>query len=178
MTITTTFYQPVVVAYTGVTSYQFQLETVGPLAFELWYIGADDSRSLASPDRYTVTFSGVSPLYDAGTVKLTKPAPEGTASLSIERNTPITQMLDFKAFSAFPLNMVEFTLDKHMMICQELAYRKCDAVVTTQMTQLISFDAYTPFYASEITFALQNIIDILNQIAGTAQDCSCVPEDT
>jgi hypothetical protein len=76
------------------------------------------------------------------------------------------------------MNMIEFTLDKHTMICQELAYRKCDALVGTEMTQLIRFEAYTPFRANEVTFALDKIIAILAEIAASAEDCRDRPEET
>ena len=179
MTITTAVYAPVSASYVqGTDEYAFVLEIIGPEAFELWYLDAANNRTLATPDRYVVSFNGQPPLYDSGQVKLTKPVPAGTTTVSIERNTPITQLLDFNNVDPFPMNMVEFTLDKHMMICQELAYRKCDALVGTEMTQLISFDAYTPFYANELTFSLDKIIAILAEIAITAHDCRCVPEDT
>ena len=179
MTITTAVYTPVEVNYNPlVEEYAFVLEIIGPEAFELWYVDAAGTRTLASPDRYVASFNGQPPLYDSGQVKLTRPAPEGTAVLSIERNTPITQLLDFNNVDPFPMNMVEFTLDKHTMICQELAYRKCDALVGTEMTQLISFDPYTPFYANEVTFALDKIIAILAEIQATAEDCRDKPEDT
>jgi hypothetical protein len=179
VTVTTAVYTPIEVNYVpNKTEYTFELEIIGADAFELWYLDADGNRTIASTDRYVVEFNGPPPIYDSGKVTLTRDPPEGTAQLSIERNTPITQLLDFGAFEPFSMNMIEFTLDKHTMICQELAYRKCDALVGTEMTQLISFEAYTPFRANELTFALDKIIAILAEIAGSAEDCRDRPEET
>ena len=179
MTVLNESYAPTLIPYTeGVDVYSFEYEIIGPDAFELWYVDTNDDRTLASPDRYYVTFTGSAPLWNGGTVTLTKPPLDGTTTLSLERNTPLTQLLDFGEWSAFPLRMVEFTLDKHTMICQELASRKCTVTVSGGMTQLISFDPYTPFYADEVTYALDKIIDILNEISSTSTDCSTTPEDT
>ena len=182
MTVTTAVYQPVIVPYDeNAESYRVEIEIVGPEAFELWYLDVDENRTLAPPDHYTVNFSGrASPIYDSLTFRLNPiKVPAGTVTLSIERNTPITQLLDFKEFGIFPMLDIEFTLDKHMMICQEIAYRKCDAEVgELEMTQLIEFDAYTPLRANEVNFSVQNLIDILLAIATSAESCRDRPEET
>ena len=182
MTVTTAFYQPVTMAYDPlVDTYRAQIEMIGPEAFELWYVDANEARTLAPPDHYTVRFSGQAiPIYDALFVTVNPlKVPAGTVTLSIERNTPITQLLDFEQTYNFPMRDIEYTLDKHMMICQELNYRKCDADTTgLEMTQLISFDPYTPLYANEVTFSVQKLIDILFAIASTAEVCTDRPEDT
>jgi hypothetical protein len=70
------------------------------------------------------------------------------------------------------MRMIEYTLDKHMMICQEIAYRKCDADVgDLEMTQLIEFEPYTPLLAAELNFQIQKTFDILEAIANSAEDC-------
>jgi hypothetical protein len=46
--------------------------------------------------------------------------------ISIERNTKITQQVDFQPYGPFPANIVEFALDKLTMIAQELDVRKCN----------------------------------------------------
>lgn len=180
MTVTTATYQPVVIPLeSGVETYDFELEIIGADAFELWFIDADDNRTLASTDVYTVAFNGPPPIYDSGSVSLTRPAPEGTITLSIERNTPITQLVDFKAHEAFPVNLMEFVFDKHMMICQEIAYRKCDAEIgDLEMTQLIDYEPYKPLRANEVQFSVQNLIDILLAIATSAESCRDRPEET
>lgn len=186
MTVTTALYQPEVKTYVpGQEEYTFELEMSGVEAFELWYVDNTDPeaevRTRAPTTDYLVTFNSQPPIYEGGTVKITNfnNIPSDTTVVSIERNTPIYQLLDFSEFTAFPLKMIEYTLDKHTLICQELAYRKCGAVVEgTEMTQLISFDPYTPFYATELTFALDKIIAILAEIAATATDCRTRPELT
>lgn len=182
MTVTTATYQPVIVPFVaGQDTYRVEMEIVGPEAFELWYLDSDDNRTLAPPDHYTVRFSGDAvPIYDAleFTVNPVK-VKANTVNFSVERNTPITQLLDFQQFYEFPMRAIEYTLDKHMMICQELAYRKCQADVgSLEMTQLISFDPYTPLYASEVTFSVQKLIDILFAIDASAEDCRDRPEET
>lgn len=182
MTVTTATYQPVIVNLEdGVDTYRVEMEIVGPEALELWYLDADENRTLAPTDHYTARLSGVAiPIYNAlfftlNPVKI----PEGTVQISVERNTPITQLLDFKEFGVFPMRDIEYTLDKHMMICQEIAYRKCDADVGgLEMTQLISFDPYTPLYANEVQFSVQKLIDILLAIATSAESCRDRPEET
>lgn len=177
MTVTNLDYTPETAVYDPeVDEYTFTFEIIGPSAFELWYIDATDGRTRASTDRYLVQFDGPDPIYDGGRVTLTKPAPEGTVTLSFERNTPITQTLDYNRYDAFPMKSIEFTLDKHMMICQELAYRKCDADVgDLEMTQLLSFDPYRPLLASDLNNQLQKTFDILAAIAASAEDCRGTP---
>ena len=127
MTITT-IYSPEINDYVGLGPYSFLFESIGADAFEVWAVGDFDERTYIPPSNYIATFVGSTPIYDGGEVTLTVEPPVGTLSLSFERNTPITQLVDFNPYGRFGANVIEFCLDKLTMICQELDARKCNKV--------------------------------------------------
>lgn len=172
-------YQPERFDVNADMEYQFSFEHVGLQSIEVYELDADSNRTLVGPTDYTAAF-GVDrlPLYAGGTITFSRPHTPGTERVAIERNTRITQLVDFPTGRNFPAVMVEYTLDKATMICQELVARKCDAVATTPMTQTITFHPYGYFPAAAINSALDKLIAILNEIDGTAEDCRDRPGDT
>ena len=129
MTITT-IYAPEPYAYTGITTYPFGFESIGAEALEVWAVDVDGNRTYIAPSNYTSEFfpSNGAPIYDTGELTLTSALPAGTVTISIERNTPITQLVDFNPYGRFGANVLEFALDKLTMICHELDVRKCNSV--------------------------------------------------
>jgi hypothetical protein len=141
MTITT-IYTPELNDYVDLGPYDFIFESIGAEAFEVWAVDANLVRTYIPPADYTVIFNGNTPIYDGGSVTLTNAPPDGTVSLSLERNTPITQLVDFYPYGRFGANVIEFALDKLTMICQELDARKCNKVdQNTGDTQTVQVQA-------------------------------------
>ena len=173
-------YEPEVYTPTAERFYRFSFPCVGPEAIEVYEIGGGTVRNLVRVQDYAVKFSShtTDPLKSNGSIQFNRPHTLGTTNIAIERNTPITQLVDFPVFRNFNGRMVEFALDKLTMICQEIAERKCDAVVTTPMTQLIKFTAYDDFKASVLNFAMNKLRDILQEIDDSAESCRDNPEGT
>ena len=142
MTITV-IYSPESQNYTGLVTYPIGFESIGAEALEIWAVDASGNRTYLPPSDYTSLFYGDTPIYDGGEFTMTVPPPVGTVSLSIERNTPITQLVDFQPYGRFGANIVEFALDKLTMICQEIDARKCNKV-----DQLPTATGITPNVAS------------------------------
>ena len=126
MTVLAETYTPDVLAYTGLGDYDFTYDIIGEEALEVYALNAAGDRTLIAATEYTVVLSGLAPIWDGGTVTVTGTIPADTTQLSLERNTPITQLVDFSAYWSFPSKDVEFSLDKLTMIAQEIEYRKCD----------------------------------------------------
>lgn len=127
MTVTV-IYTPETSVYIGQGTYQFTFESIGADAFELWAVDATGARTFITTNDYTTEFNGATPIFDSGAVTITNDLPAGTTSISMERNTPITQLVDFQPYGRFPADVIEFALDKLTMICQELDARKCNIV--------------------------------------------------
>jgi len=124
-------YIPTVRDYIGLDDYVFDYDIVGAIALEVWAVDAADVRTFIAPTDYTLVLNGTAPIYDGGTITLTAEAPVGTVFLSLERNTPITQLVDLQQYGKFSADVVEFMIDKLTMICQEIAASKCDKVDQT-----------------------------------------------
>ena len=79
-----------------------------------------------SPSHVTVEHDGEIPSYDiqvledSGNVVFHEPVPDGT-TLTILRNVPLTQETDLQNNTAFLPEVLEDSLDKLTMICQQLA---------------------------------------------------------
>jgi len=177
MTVEATSYTPVVVAYTGQTEIDFLLENSGPESIEVWVI-ANSIRYLMPVQNYAIQMLGPRPLFNGGTVLFTTAVPDEAESISIERNTRITQLNDYQTVASFPSPSIEFALDKATMIAQAIAYRKCNVVTTIDMDQVISFVRYTQFTAGMFNAALDKITAILLEIDTSADDCRNCPEQT
>lgn len=160
--------------------YPFTFEHIGLQAIEVYEIpDGFNQKRLVNPNDYTVDFrSDRLPIYAGGVIKFSRPHSLGTVAISIERNTRITQLVDFPTGREFPAVMVEYALDKATMIFQEIAKRKCDAVVGTPMTQELTFQPYGYFPASALNFALDKLFAIATEIDNSAEDCVDRPEDT
>lgn len=166
---------------TGQTEFPFAWESIGLAAIEVWAEFETDTpgvydRVLARPDLYTVRFGGVGVTYSGGTVVLNQPSSPFVARISIERNTLITQTVDLKNFGPFKMPVLEFMLDKLVMIIQELAYRKCGFLYPDPIVQPYRFDEYTVLSDTVVDAALLNVTTLINAILTGGTDCRTNPE--
>jgi len=164
---------------------RFDYPTIGNEAQEVYEITFDGVRTLVSLDSYFIEYAGetgLRKLLTGGRVIFTVPYREDTFVISIERNTPITQLSDFNKFGDFSMDTIEFVMDKITMILQEIAYRKCNKeggpYVTTEITQLVDFYAYGPFRASTLDFVIDKATAIALEIKLAKNDCSNDLENT
>lgn len=180
MTILSAYVPEILTPTAAPRTYAFSFPCVGPEAIEVYEIIGGTERQLVKVQDYSIRFGSHprDPLKSNGSVTFNRPHKTGTTNIVIERNTPITQLVDFPVFRSFNGRMVEFALDKLTMICQEIAERKCDVVTTTPITQLITFTAYDDFKASVLNFAMDKINDILIEIDNSAEDCRDRPDET
>jgi hypothetical protein len=173
-------YAPENFAITEEQLYLFTFPAADSSVVEVYENVSDTERYLMPVTDYTLTFNGFFdlPLLTQGQVQFTVPHGAGVTSVTIERNTLIAQTTAFPSVEQFRENNVEFTLDKAMMICQEVFQRKCDTVVNTAMTQELTFDPYDTFMASLVNFQVDKTFTILQEIDASALDCRAFPEDT
>jgi len=181
------FYKPVVQPVRQDGLYGFGWESVGKEAIEVFEIdNVKQTRAKVKQDRYVVEYFDGDPRVGggftrtAGRVRFTSPYTTGTTEVSVERNTLITQTVDWPAGNQLRFNgrMIEFALDKHTMIAQELVQRKCTAVTGTPITQEVVFSAYDTYDADVINFAVNKVNTILQEIKATAEPCNDRPEET
>jgi hypothetical protein len=180
MTITVE-YSAVKTAFTGQTAFTFPWECLGLQALEVWAETETDTpgtydRVQLAPQEYYVVFGGGAPTFLAGTVTLTGAIASTVDRISIERNTPITQLADLKNFGPFKMPTLEFMLDKMVMIIQELAYRKCGFLYPDPIAQPYRFDEYTVLSATVVDAALLNVTTLINAILTGGTDCRTNPE--
>jgi hypothetical protein len=168
-------------AYFGQTAFAFAWECLGLQALEVWAETETDTpgtydRVLLAPQFYYVNFGGGTPTFLGGTVTLTGTIANTVDRISIERNTPITQLADLKNFGPFKMPTLEMMLDKMIMILQELLFKKCGIPSTTPALQPYVFDEYTVLSASVVDAAIQAVADYILQIDADATDCKTNPE--
>ena len=160
----------------------FNFESVGASAFEIWLetettIAGIFDRVLLTPQYYNLVLNGDGPIYAGGAAIIAaNTVPDTVSQLSIERNTPINQTCDFKNFSPFMMNLIEYTFDKQTMIIQELAYKKCSVNVTGPIDQLLTFDPQDVLYASMIQYANNKLIDYMLEMVANGDSCFDDPE--
>ena len=119
------------------------------------------------------------PVKDGCYVIFTRNHAVGTVGVRIERNTVIDQVADFpKHAYSYNGRMIGTAFDKHTMIFQELAQRKCDVVTTTPLTQEVDWTAYDDFKASVLKFSVDKLFTIAVEIDATGEDCEDRLEDT
>jgi hypothetical protein len=174
-------YEPETYAINDEQVYPFTFPCADPSVVEIYEnIPDDEIRYLIPVPDYRLTFDGTFdlPLLTQGTITYNIPHREGVTSITVERNTLIAQTVALPSVSSFREDIIEFTLDKAMMICQELSQRKCDVGVNTAMTQEIVFGPYDTFSASLVNFQVNKTFVILQEIDSTALDCRAFPEDT
>ncbi len=186
MTILTTNYEPAFhtpIEFGEVI--RFTYPTIGPAAQEVYEITFAGVRTLVSLDSYFIEYAGspgLRKVLTGGQVIFTVPYREDTFVISVERNTPITQLSDFKKYGEFAMDSIEFVMDKITMILQEIAFRKCNQeggpYVTTEITQLVDFYAYGPFRASTLDFVIDKATAIALEIKAAKNDCSNDLENT
>ena len=158
--------------------YGIPWESAGKDDIEIYEIARDANaaerrRERVRPQDYEIRYNKQfrSPINESGNVTITRPHPDWVTHVSIERNTLIDQTVDLKRWSAFNGRMLEYALDKHTMIAQELVQRKCTAVTSIPITQEITFSAYDDLKASVVNFAVNKLLTILWEIKQTAVDC-------
>jgi hypothetical protein len=177
-------YAPETYATNAEQVYSFTFPAADPSVVEVYEnVAGEDFRYLIPVADYQLTFAGTFdlPILTQGTVTFNVPHREGTTSINIERNTLIAQTVSLPAGGRqqeFRENIIEFTLDKAMMICQELSQRKCDVVVNTAMTQELIFGPYDTFSAALVNFQVNKTFVILQEIDASAEDCRATPEET
>ena len=162
--------------------YTFNLEHVGPEAIEIYEVRVSGDRVLLPVSSYGISYSqknlNDAPLKRGGTIQFTTNPSILAVSISVERNTLITQIIDFPTSNPFPETIVEFAFDKAIMICQEIGERKCNAGTTIPILQPYDFLSYGTLPAAEVNDMMQQIYDILEDFANSADDCSGTPELT
>ena len=192
MTILTTNYQPEYFtpgetndAGDEITVFRFLFPIIGRIALEVYEITLEGVRTLVPLDHYDVIFAGSAGarrISTGGRVTFTRPYRDDTFVVSIERNTPITQLADFKKYGLFHMDAIEQTMDKITMILQEIAFRKCNkycrAYATTEITQLVDFYPYGPLRASTLDHVIDKATAIAVEIKAAKNDCSNDLENT
>jgi hypothetical protein len=160
--------------------YTFGFEHSGLASIEVYEIlDGFTEKVLVSPNDYTSEFKQDRiPVYAGGTIRFNRPHTTGTVTITVERNTRIVQLVDFPTGRPFRAKMIEYVLDYHTMIFQEIAKRKCDAVVTTPITQEMSFPPYGYLPAAAINAGLDKLYQIATEIDGSAEDCTDRPGET
>jgi hypothetical protein len=119
------------------------------------------------------------PVARGGRVVFSRRHSEGTTRVVVERNTLIDQTVDFPDNRYFNPRQLEIACDKHTMIAQELAVRKCLADTgELDMAQKVTITQYDDYKGSVIQFMLDKITAILLAIDTTAEDCRTRPEET
>ena len=160
----------------------FEYPVIGVEAIEIFEITESGTRTFVSVNDYTLTLTGIRPEFAGGVVVFTRAYLDDTSVISIERNTPITQLTDFFKKGEFAPNVIEFTADKLTMICQEIAYRKCSIeggpFITTEITQLTDWYPYGPFTLEAIDSIIEKLTTICQEIKAAKQDCSNDLENT
>ena len=176
MTITA-FYEPAEAAINDAQLYPFDFPCVGADAIQVYEVNADGLGLRVRRQDYFISFGSdpLDPIKANGSVQFTRDHRASTATVRVERNTLITQLVDFPPkVGRFNEQMVEFTLDKMTMICQELAERKCidPDLISYPISQEINFTAYDDMKASVINFALDKLTQIMLEIdAGGDEAC-------
>lgn len=147
--------------------------------YEIIGTGEDAKRYLVPVSDYTVELFGETryALFDNASVTFSRIHSLNCSAVRIERNTLIDQTVDFPKDAPFIGRMVEYALDKATLICQEIAERKCQVVVNTEMTQLFNFTGYFGFNAADINAAVAKLYAIMLEIDTTGEDCTDRPED-
>ena len=103
----------------------------------------------------------------------------GTVRVMLLRNTIIDQSTILpKSALSFNGRIIGVMADKAMMICQELALRKCQSNVSTPMYQTVDFTAYDHYKQSELTNMVEKLYQILREIDASVDDCRDNLENT
>jgi hypothetical protein len=176
-------YAPETYSINAAQVYTFTFPAADPSVVEVYENVDATTRYLLPVTAYRLEFIGTIdlPLLTQGRIIFTIPHMTDVVSITVERNTLINQTVSLPAGGRqqeFREDIIEFTLDKAMMICQELSQRKCDVGVNTLMTQEIMFGAYDKFSAALVNFQVDKTFTILQEIDNTALPCNAFPEDT
>lgn len=181
MTVLNTYY-PQIFDVSIDEEYIFTFENTGPDSIEIYEISDTNVFTYVRPSKYALLFQNPNEdfIKYGGTLVLRGTALRSdTVQIYIERNTRIFQLADLGDVQRFPAEMVEFTLDKLTMICQEINNRKCadpEAVeVTTPITQEVDWYAYTKYPAAALNFALDKLTQICLEIDGAKLDEDYLP---
>jgi len=103
-------------------NFVFAFKTLEPEHIQVYL---DDNTVPEDPSTYTVVLDGdvlvnADTIGDTGGIVTMNDAP-GPGTISIIRNTPMSQETDYTAFDPFPSETHETALDKAMMVAQELS---------------------------------------------------------
>lgn len=163
-------------AYNGYPLYWFTMESIGLEAIEVYEVDAlADTKTLIPITDYYINFPSTPPIYDGGIVVFTRQHPENVTHVRLERNTRITQLVDFPQVGIFHPDSFEFALDKATMICQEIAARKCDdpegTPGVTYISQTVDFYSGGLFTADVIEATMQKLVDIIIEIEASKEEC-------
>ena len=179
-------YVPVKISWTGAYAVMsFPYESIGPSAIEVWFetltaTAGVYTRQLVPVQYYTMLLTGAAPIY-AGAILAFNTGyivPATVTRISLERNTPITQVCDFANYSPFQMDLIEFAADKLTMIIQEIAYRKCSIAVTLPIDQTLRFNPQDVLYSSMIDSVLDKLTAYCLQMKTSGQDCTNDLENT
>jgi hypothetical protein len=169
----------------GTLELTFTFESIGAIAIEVYVETATADpeifdRVLLLPQSYTLELFGGQETKKGGKVTLQPGVvPASATRISIERNTPITQLLDVDFSLPFSVNMIEFAWDKLTMIIQELADKKCSVTIAGgTIDQTIGLRRQSVLYENTLDFAIDKLTDYCLQMDTTGQDCGDKPQDT
>jgi hypothetical protein len=154
-------------------------ESVGAAAIEVYEIDDETRvRTLVDQSDYSIEFHGGerTPTKEDATITFNREHPSNITRVSLLRNTLIEQVTDMPNVRSFNTRMLEFTVDKVTMICQEMVARKCTAFTATPITQEITFGSYRALEAGAVQAALDKLSTIINEIAATAAPCQPTEE--
>lgn len=180
MTVSSTVYK---VSYSGngsttAFSVPFYFLTSSQLLVILRSAAGVETIQLLDTD-YTVTGAGV---LTGGTVSMATPPASGQ-SLTITRNVPITQTVDFQPNDRLPADTLEQTVDKLTMICQQLEdssdrslrFPVSDTSTSTELpTSAARANRYLRFDGSGNPIAASIIADITATAADLANPASAI----
>lgn len=119
-------YNPEVFAITSYPDFEFTFEVIGAEVVEVFEIDGFANRTYVNPADYSLALGSGVPIYVGGTVTFNRALLGTTTGIVIERNTPITQLIDLENYGRFPPDVIEFGLDKLTMIAQEMDAHKCN----------------------------------------------------
>ncbi len=162
------------IPYVDKPAYVCGWESVGAAAIEVYEIDdTNDTRMLVDKTDYSIEFHGGErvPTKEDATITFSREHASNITRVSLVRNTLMEQVTDMPNVRAFNTRMLEFTIDKVTMICQEMVGRKCTAFTNTPITQEITFGSYRVLDEGAVTAAMDKLSTIIKEIAASVAPC-------
>lgn len=103
--------------------YEFSFDIIDAAHLEIYEVDVAGNYTLVDSADYSVVVYGNPPIYGGGQITFGQPHDASATTLSLERNTPKTQLVDYFPYSSFPADTHEFALDKAVLISQELDFQ-------------------------------------------------------